>query len=184
MILIDAVSAYPYILATHIIFIVTWFAALFYIVRLFIYHVEATQKPEPEKSILTNQFSIMERRLMNIIGTPSMILVLITGSILLSINNQFLAQGWMQFKLFFVVCLIFYHTYCLKMLHKLKTTSSTPSSQKLRMINELATIFLVAIVFLVELKNLLDMVWALCGIIVLMIVLFIAIKIYKIRRQK
>lgn len=183
MILIDAIAAYPYILATHIIFIVTWFAALFYIVRLFIYHAEATQKQEPEKSILTNQFRIMEKRLMQIIGTPSMILVLITGSILLTINVQFLKEGWMHFKLFFVVCLIIYHIYCLQIMRKLANGASNLSSQKLRMINELATIFLVAIVFLVELKNLLDMVWALCGIIALMIVLFIAIKIYKKRRK-
>lgn len=183
MILIDSVTAYPYILATHIIFIVTWFAALFYIVRLFIYHAEAKQKQEPEKSILSAQFSIMEKRLMQIIGTPSMILVLITGSILLSINNQFLMQGWMQFKLFFVGCVIFYHFYCLKIMRKLSTGENVLSSQKLRMINELATIFLVAIVFLVELKNLLDMVWALCGILVLMLVLFIAIRMYKKRRR-
>ena len=183
MILIDAVAAYPYILATHIIFIVTWFAALFYIVRLFIYHAEANQKQEPEKSILTNQFRIMEKRLMQIIGTPSMILVLITGSILLSINNQFITEVWMQFKLFFVACVIFYHVYCLNIMRKLIAGVPTPSSQKLRMINELATIFLVAIVFLVELKNLLDMFWALCGIIILMFVLFIAIKIYKKRRK-
>ncbi len=177
-------AEYPYILATHIIFIVTWFAALFYIVRLFIYHVEAMQKPEPEKSILINQFLIMEKRLMQIIGNPSMVLVLISGCILLSINDHFLSEGWMQFKLFFVVCLLFYHVYCLKTIRKLKNGEPTLSSQKLRMINELATIFLVAIVFLVELKNLLDMVWAICGIIVLMIVLFIAIKIYKTRRKQ
>ena len=183
MILLDATGAYPYILATHIIFIVTWFAALFYIVRLFIYHSEAMLKPELERNILITQFRIMEKRLMHIIGTPSMILVIITGSILLSINAQFLQEGWMLFKLFFVVCVIIYHFYCLSIMKIAATDQFNISSQKLRMINELATVFLVAIVFLVELKNLLDMVWAICGIIVLMIVLFTAIKIYKKRRK-
>jgi putative membrane protein len=83
---------YSYFVAAHIIFIVTWFAALFYIVRLYIYHTEALQRNEPDKSILATQFIIMERRLMAIIGTPSMILVVITGSSLLYLNQQFFAR--------------------------------------------------------------------------------------------
>ncbi|MFI5173193.1 MAG: protoporphyrinogen oxidase HemJ, partial [Chitinophagales bacterium] len=144
---------YPYLIALHIIFIITWFAALFYIVRLFVYHTEAIQKPEPEKTILSEQFEIMEKRLMNIIGTPSMILVLITGISLLTINKAFIYDSWMQLKLFFVACLIVYHFICLNILKKLTLKKSKLSSQQLRLFNEVTTIILFGIVFLVELKN-------------------------------
>lgn len=174
---------YPYLISVHIIFIVTWFAALFYIVRLFIYHKEAMDKPEPERSILTNQFAIMEKRLMNIIGTPSMILVLITGVSLLGINNQFIYESWMQLKLFFVLCLIVYHFSCLRIMKKLALGQLEMTSEKLRVFNELTTIILFAIVFLVELKNLADMGKVFAGLILLAIALMIAIKMYKRARK-
>jgi len=170
---------YPYFVAAHIIFIVTWFAALFYIVRLYIYHTEALQKQEPDKSILANQFMLMEKRLMNIIGTPSMILVVITGTILLSINPQFLQEGWMHMKLFFIICVIAYHFSCLRIQKRLANNTSTLSSQKLRLFNELATIFLFAIVFLVELKNTVHMLYGFFALLGLAIVLMIAIKLYR-----
>ncbi len=176
-------SAYPYILAAHIIFIVTWFAGLFYIVRLLIYHTEAIAKPEPDKSILTKQFAIMEKRLMHIITTPSMILALITGISLLSIHSDYLQQGWMHLKLFFVLCVIVYHMVCLRMMKNLAAAKSKLSSQQLRMFNELATIFLVAIVFLVVLKDLTDMLYGIAGLICIGIIMMIAIKIYKRRRE-
>ena len=72
-------NLFKYVLSLHIIFIVTWFAGLFYIVRLFIYHTEAEAKPEPEKSILQNQYKIMEKRLWYGITWPSLVLTLIFG---------------------------------------------------------------------------------------------------------
>ncbi len=175
---------YPYIVAAHIIFIVTWFAALFYIVRLYIYHTEALQKAEPDKSILAAQFTLMEKRLMNIIGTPSMVLVVITGSILLTINPQFLQEGWMHMKLFFVLCVVGYHFSCLRIQKRLAVNTSKLSSQQLRLFNELATIFLFAIVFLVELKNMVDMLYGFFALIGLAIILMIAIKLYRKSRTK
>jgi len=174
---------YPYILATHIIFIVTWFAGLFYIVRLFIYHTEALQKEDPEKTILAKQFEVMEKRLMQIITTPSMFLVLATGITLLSINSAFLEQGWMQMKLFFVACVVVYHIICLRIMKQLAMRTVKIFSLQLRMLNELATVFLVAVVFLVELKNMFDMLIGVGGLIVLSVVLMIAIRIYKKRRK-
>ena len=92
---------YTYIKALHIIFIVNWFAGLFYMPRLFIYATEANEKPEPDKSILIHQFQIMQRKLWYIITWPACIITLILGTILL-LQSGFLAQGWMHIKLLFV----------------------------------------------------------------------------------
>lgn len=175
---------YPYFLAIHIIFIVTWFSGLFYIVRLYIYHAEALQKEEPHRSILADQYALMEKRLMNIITTPSMILVLITGITLLSIQPVFLQQGWMHAKLFFVLCVVGYHFYCMRIQKQLASGNSGFSSLRLRMLNELSTIFLVAIVFLAVLKDLVGFLWGICGLFALMLLLMIAIRLYKKRREK
>lgn len=175
---------YPYLLAAHIIFVITWFAALFYIVRLYIYHTEALEKPEPARSILSDQFAIMEQRLMAIIGTPSMVLVVITGTCLLSIQSQFLKEPWLHTKLLFVLGVIFYHLSCLRIQKRLRIGQVTYTSTRLRMFNELATVLLVAIVFLVVLKNLVDMLYGLVGLIALSVIMLIAIRIYKIRREK
>ena len=151
--------------------------------RLYIYHTEALQRNEPDKSILATQFIIMERRLMSIIGTPSMILVVITGSSLLYFNQQFLQEGWMHMKLFFIVCIIAYHFSCLRIQKRLSKQTSKLSSQQLRLFNELATIFLVAIVFLIELKNTANMLYGLLGLLLLAVIMMIAVKIYKRKRE-
>ncbi|HMU68822.1 MAG TPA: CopD family protein [Chitinophagales bacterium] len=175
---------YPYFLAAHIIFVITWFAALFYIVRLYIYHTEALEKQEPERSILAAQFTIMEQRLMAIIGTPSMILVVITGVSLLSIQSQFLKEPWLHTKLLFVIGVIVYHLACLRIQKQLREGIAKNSSTKLRMFNEVATVLLVAIVFLVVLKDLVDMLYGLLGLIALSFSMLVAIRIYKRRREK
>ncbi len=176
-------ALYPYLLATHIIFVVTWFAALFYIVRLYIYHREALDTAEPGHTILHQQFSIMETRLMQIIGTPSMVLVVITGSSLLYIQSQYLQETWMWAKLFFIVCLIVYHFFCLRIQKKLQQQIPVFSSTTLRMLNELATIFLVAIVFLIEMRSLIDMMYGILGLLGLAIIMLVAIKWYKSKRK-
>ncbi|MFN3939921.1 MAG: CopD family protein, partial [Chitinophagales bacterium] len=135
---------YNYIVATHIVFVVAWFAALFYIVRLYIYHTEALQKSEPEKKILSGQFMVMEKRLMRIIGTPAMIITLATGICLLSMQTAFLQQPWMHIKITFVVLVIAYHFLCLRIQKKLASQQILFTSMQLRMLTELATVFLVA----------------------------------------
>ena len=99
---------YNYIVALHIIFVVNWFAGLFYMPRLFIYATEANDKPEPEKSILINQFKIMQRKLWYIITWPACLITMALGITLL-IKSGFLSQGWMHIKLTFVFLLICYH---------------------------------------------------------------------------
>lgn len=170
---------YQYIKALHIIFVVTWFAGLFYIVRLFIYHVEANEKPEPEKSILQKQFSIMEKRLFYGITWPSLVLTIILGSSLIYISPGFLKLPFMHVKLSLVLLLVLYHFSCQRILNQLKNNSCKLSSNQLRIWNEASTLFLVSIVFLIVLQNTISFVWATLGLILFAIVLMLAIKIYK-----
>ena len=100
---------YNYIKALHLIFVITWFAGLFYIPRLFIYHIEGLKKSKNEAAILTAQFKIMQKRLWYIITWPSAILSILFAIWLLVLMPEWLAQPWMHLKLFFVFLLIVYH---------------------------------------------------------------------------
>ena len=175
---------YQYILAIHIIFVVSWMAGLFYIVRLFIYHTEANQKPENEKLILQKQFEIMENKLWNIITTPAMILSAIAGLLMLYLNPLLLQTDWMWVKLSFVAGLLVYHIICGNIIGQLKRGKFWMSSTQLRLWNELATLFLVAIVFTVILKSAIDWIYGLVGLIVFSAVIMLAVKAYKKQREK
>jgi putative membrane protein len=175
---------YGYFKALHIIFIVTWFAGLFYIVRLFIYHTEAEQKQEPEKSILQKQYKIMEKRLWYGITWPSMFLTLVFGGSLLWVNPVFLTQAYFILKLAFVGALIIYHFQCHVFFKQLQNDSVRSTSLKLRIWNEIATIFLVAIVFLIVLRSNTGFIWGMLGLVVFTVTLMIAIKLYKKSREK
>jgi putative membrane protein len=175
---------YNYIKALHIIFVVTWFAGLFYIVRLFIYTAEAYQKEEPAKSILTQQLLTMQRKLLYIITWPSSIGTVIFGTWMLLLNPVLLTQPWMWLKLIFVGLLILYHLQC-HMIYKQQLAGVYRfSSFKLRLFNELATIFLVAIVFLVVVKSTGGFVWGMLGLFVFAGLLMGGVYIYKKHRQQ
>ena len=174
---------YLYIKALHIIFIVTWFAGLFYIVRLFIYNAEANEKTEPEKSILKNQFTIMIKRLWLGITWPSAIITVILGPLLIYINPAIL-DTWLWIKIGFVIGLYLYH-YSLHVLYKQqKNNYFKYSSQQLRLWNEVATVFLISIVILVVVKQSLSVVWGLLGLLSFILLLLSGIKIYKLIRTK
>jgi len=175
---------YPYILAIHIIFIVCWFAGLFYMVRLFIYHTEAQEKPEPDRTILSNQFVIMEKKLWYIITVPSMVFVLAAGITMLIILPAWLQQPWMHLKLCFVAGLLVYHFICQRQMKQLEKGIFKWNSTKLRIWNEVATILLFAIVFLAVLKDSLNWIYGTFGLIALSILLMIAVKLYKRARIK
>lgn len=175
---------YRYILAIHIIFVVSWMAGLFYIVRLFIYHTEANQKPEAERLILQKQFEVMESKLWNIITQPAMILSVCAGLAMLYLNPYLLQTDWMWVKLFFVAGLLIYHIICLNIIRQLKRGRFWMTSTQLRLWNELATIFLVAIVFTVILKSAIDWIYGLLGLIAFAAIIMIAVKLYKKQREK
>ncbi len=175
---------YLYIKSLHIIFIVTWFAGLFYIVRLFVYHAEAEQKTEPEKSILQEQYKTMEKRLLYGITWPSMILTLVFGGWLLWLAPSFLSQGYFILKLCFVAGLILYHIQCHVIFKRLQRDEVRSSSFKLRIFNEVPTVILFAIVFLIVLKTNTGWVWGMLGLIIFSATLMLAIKLYKKSRDK
>lgn len=168
-----------YIKSLHIIFVVTWFAGLFYIVRLFIYDIESNMKSEPERTILTAQFSIMQKRLWYGITWPSAILTWVFGLWLVYSNPDFLRMPWFHIKLTAVVLLSIYHLSCGMILKQLRAGTCKFTSTQMRVWNEVATIFLVAIVFLVELQHTLNWLYGLLGLLLFTLVLMLAIKLYK-----
>ncbi|MDB5232227.1 MAG: hypothetical protein JWN76_3032 [Chitinophagaceae bacterium] len=172
---------YNYIKALHIIFIVTWFSGMFYIVRLFIYNREAQDKTSPEKEILQSHLSLMIKRLWLGITWPSAVLTLIFGGWMLYLYNSI--PTWLWIKIGFVIGLYLYH-FSLHAIYKQQSKGIFKyTSQQLRIWNEVATIFLVAIVMLVVVKQNLSFVWGLTGLIVFVIILMSAIKIYKAMRK-
>jgi putative membrane protein len=175
--------AYSWFKAFHIIGIVVWFAGLFYLVRLFIYHVEANQEPEPARTILKNQYQIMEKRLYNIITTPGMLVTVAMAIGLLSTEPEVLKQGWLHFKLLCVALLLGYHHYCGRLMKKLAADECRWSGQQLRALNEAPTVMLVVIVMLAVFKNNLPTditAWLVFGLIILMAV---TIQLYARKRR-
>ena len=176
-------ETYQTIKSLHIIFVVSWFAGLFYIVRLFIYHTEAQAKTEVEKQILSTQFIEMEKKLWWIITTPAMVLTFLFGTWMLFLNPVLLEQPWMHFKLAFVGLLLVYHFVCQKIMFDLKRGLFKWKSNGLRMWNEVATLALVAIVFLVEMQGTMNWIKGTVGFFAVAIGLMIGIKIYKTLRR-
>ncbi|WP_084370787.1 CopD family protein [Reichenbachiella faecimaris] len=169
---------YLYLKSLHIIFVVTWFAGLFYMVRLFIYTTEASVKGEPERSILLKQLLLMQSRLWYIISWPSAVTTWILGT-WLALESGFWTMPWFHLKLLFVIGLFLYHIICHKLFVQMKNGIFKYSSTKLRIWNEVATLFLFAIVFIVVLKNTLSWIWGIIGIILIGILLMLGIKLYK-----
>ncbi|PIV48464.1 MAG: protoporphyrinogen IX oxidase [Flavobacteriaceae bacterium CG02_land_8_20_14_3_00_34_13] len=174
---------YNYIKSLHLIFVITWFAGLFYIVRLFVYQIEASKKPSPDKEIIGEQLKIMAKRLWYIISWPSMILALVFGIWVLALGLSFITDAWMQVKLVFVVFLIFYHIKCHIYFKQLQKGIVKHSSNYMRIFNEGATIVLFAVVFLVILKNSIDWIYGTIGIILFSVVIMLGVKLYKRIRE-
>ena len=175
---------YLYLKSLHIIFVVSWMAGLFYIVRLFIYHTEANERQESERLVLQRQFEVMEAKLWNIITTPAMFLAVLAGLGMIYLNPSLLAMDWMLVKLGFVLGLLVYHFLCQRIIGQLKNGIFHWTSTQLRVWNEVATIFLVAIVFTVVLKSTIDWIYGLIGLILFSIIIMSAVKIYKFYRHR
>jgi putative membrane protein len=168
-----------YLKAVHIIFIVTWFAGLFYMPRLLIYMREAFDKTEPEKSILLKNFTLMASRLWFGITWPSAIITLIMGTAMLINQPHWLQLSFMHLKLTLVFLLYLYHYSLQVIFNQLKKGNTQYSSNQLRFWNEVATLFLISIVFLIVLKSALSMVWGLAGLIVITLMIVAGMNIYK-----
>lgn len=172
-----------YLKAIHIIFIVTWFAGLFYMPRLFVYIIEAHQKNEPEKSILLTQLNMMANRLWFGITWPSAIITLGMGTALILHQPEWLHQGFMHVKLTLVFFLYGYHFSLQYVFNQLRKGAVRYSSQQMRLWNEVATLFLISIVFIIVLKNAMSMLWGLVGLLGITGLIVGGITVYKRYRK-
>ena len=178
---------YNYLKSLHLIFVITWFSGLFYIVRLFVYQIEASQKPSPEKEILQNQYKIMTYRLWYIITWPSAILASIFAFWMLfftDLGSAWLKMPCMHVKLGFVFALYLYHLKCHQIYLQLQKDEIKHTSNFMRLWNEGATIILFAVVFLVVLKNAVNWIYGVVGIISFSVIIMLGFKFYKKIRQR
>lgn len=171
--------------ALHVIFIVTWFSGLFYGVRLFVYLAEAKEKTENERDVLVPQYQLMLKRLWYGIAWPSMILATTFGTWMVIDNPGIATVGYMQVKFAFVGGLIIYHFICQSFFSKLQSGADSRTGNFYRVWNEFATLFLVAIIFIIMMRDSLNWIYGLLGFVAFAIILMIAIKMYKkIRENK
>lgn len=175
---------YNYIKSLHLIFVITWFAGLFYMPRLFIYHIEAMEKGCPDREILAEQLKLMARRLWYIISWPSAVLATIFALLLLYIIPSWLTQDWMLIKLFFVGLLFLYHFKTHRIFKAFQKDDIQYSSLFIRVWNEGATLLLFAIVFLVILKSSFHWIFGVLSLVGLAVLLMLGIKLYqKVRKD-
>lgn len=172
--------------ALHVVGFVSWFAGLFYMVRLFIYDVETDAREPEARRILHDQLRVMQRRLWYAITWPGMVITLIFGTWMVTqrVLGDIPLGGWLHLKLVLVAGLVGYHLYCGRIRKQLAAGTCRWSSQGLRMWNEVATLFLVAIVFLAVMKDALDMLWGLIGLVAFAVTLMIAIRMYRRARTR
>jgi putative membrane protein len=178
---------YNYLKSLHLIFVITWFAGLFYIVRLFVYQIEASAKPSPEREILQKQYKIMTYRLWYIITWPSAILASLFAFWMLfftDLGNAWLQMPWMHVKLAFVFLLYLYHLKCHQIFKQLQNDDIKHTSNFMRIWNEGATLILFSVVFLVVLKNAFNWIYGVIGILAFSMILMLGVKFYKRIRER
>ncbi len=178
------IEFYPYLKSLHLIFVITWFAGLFYIVRLFVYQIEAQAKPSPDKEILGAQLKLMAYRLWYIITWPSAVLASIFAFILIWLQPGYLQENWMLVKLGFVFLLYLYHAKCQQIFSQLQNGDISYSTNFMRIWNEGATLILFSVVFLVIVRNAINWIFGVLGIIVFSMLLMIGFKLYKRIRER
>jgi putative membrane protein len=180
-------ETYNYLKSLHLIFVITWFAGLFYIVRLFVYQIEANEKTEPDRKILLAQYKIMTYRLWYIITWPSAVLASFFAFWMIfftELGHGWLSQPWMHVKLGFVFVLYLYHGKCQQIYSDMQNNNFKYSNNFMRLWNEGATIILFAVVFLVVLKNAVNWIYGVVGIFLFSIIIMLGFKFYKHVRQK
>lgn len=170
----------------HIVGFVAWFAGLFYLVRMFVYHREAHDEVQPKRDILTQQFHLMEQRVYKIICNPAMMLTWICGLAMIFLYGWewFKVNSWLHIKLVLLLGLTYYHLWCKKMIIKLEKGDFSMSSHRWRLLNEVPTVFLLAIVLLAVYRNALDFAYALAGIMGFMILLMMGVRAYRKARER
>ncbi|MBP0014206.1 MAG: protoporphyrinogen oxidase HemJ [Roseofilum sp. SBFL] len=176
--------AYFWFKAFHLIGVVVWFAGLFYLVRLFVYHAEASERDEPAQTILKAQYEIMEKRLYHIITMPGMAVTVAMAIGLISTEPEILKSGWLHIKLALVTALLAYHFYCGRIMKRLASGECNWTGQQFRALNEAPTVLLVVIVLLAVFKGSLPLdltTWLIFGLVVSMVA---AIQLYAKKRRQ
>jgi len=181
----------------HIIGFVAWFAGLFYLVRVFVYHAEAAGKPPAERDILTAQYNLMAWRVYRIICNPAMMITWTAGLLMLGLGlfradvvNYLSVEagtpGWMHLKLLLLVLLTAYHLWCKRSIRRLEAGTSRLNDFQFRLLNEVPTFFLVAIVVLAVYGNrgLLNYGYLAIGLLLFTGLLYTGARAYKRRRQQ
>ncbi len=175
---------YLWMKAFHIIGVVVWFAGLFYLVRLFVYHAEASLEPEPAQTILKKQYQLMEKRLFKIIAVPGMWVTVVMAGGMLTLEPSLLKSGWLHLKLAFVLLLIGYHHFSKRLMRKLENNTCTWTGQNFRAFNEAPTLLLVVIVLLAVFKGTLPLDWTTALIIALIVSMVASIQLYAKKRKR
>ena len=173
---------YLYLKALHIIFVVSWFAGLFYMVRLFIYHTEAEDRDSDVRGALQTQFKLMEYRLWYIITWPAAILATLFGYWMVW-ESDLWTSPWMVVKLALTSLLWVYHLITHVIFKHYQRDNVSWTSTRLRIWNGLATLWLVAIVFTVVLKGTMNWIYGTVGFFAVGVLLMIGIRMYKMRHK-
>ncbi|MDY7012624.1 MAG: protoporphyrinogen oxidase HemJ, partial [Cyanobacteriota bacterium] len=147
------------------------------------YHAEAAEKPDPARSILTQQYELMEKRLYHIITNPGMFVTVAMAIALVWTEPAVLHDWWLHAKLFFVLLLIGYHHYCKRLMKKLAAGECQWSGQQFRALNEAPTVLLVVIVLLATFKNSLPLNWTTGAIAAMVVAMAAAIQLYAKKRR-
>lgn len=171
--------AFLYVKAFHVIGFVAWFAGLFYWLRIFVYLAEALDHEQPARDILFDQFTKMERRVYSIIVIPGMILTWGCGISMLILNTAYLSEFWMQIKLLLLVALVAFQAFAKTYIRRIETTSEKTNGERLRLLNEVPTVFLLAIVLLAVLKNSLSAIAAFVIVVTFIVGLGAGVRYYK-----
>lgn len=171
----------------HIVGFVAWFAGLFYLVRMFVYHTEAYDFEDPKKEILTAQYNLMEWRVYSIICNPAMMITWTFGLLMIYMYGYdwFALNHWLHFKIVMLILLTVYHLYCKSLIKKLEKGRTGFSSTKFRLFNEVPTLFLIIITTIAVFKNATNPLILVISIVALSVVLVLMTKLYKrIRESK
>lgn len=179
---------YTVIKAIHLIFMVSYFAGLFYVIRLFVYYKDTDDFEEVKQKVLREQYVFMVRRLWNIITVPAGTIMLLSGITMIILNSGLLSTSWFHLKLTFLVGLGFYHFWCWKKILEIKNLNGQQLSTKsisLRQANEIATFILFLVIFTVILKSMVIEYWwqLIVGFVVVVTLIMMTVKLVNKKRK-
>ena len=175
-----------YFKAIHIFGFVAWFAGLFYLVRMFVYHVEADNEKELKRKILKEQFTLMQKRVFSIICNTAAILTWFCGISMIYLYGMdwFKLNTLLHVKIVLLLILSGYHIYCGGIINKLEKGDFVMSAFSFRLFNELPSILLLAIVLLATLRSTSEFIGTLPYILAFMVSIYFIAKFYKKIRQR